>query len=368
MIKDNAKFISKYEKLINKGKRVGYVFDIEIQELAKTFCLLDEEMEEIYKEFSLKHIEILSDYIEENEEDEDPLVALIRDESESLIDEDYLNHFDEEDQIKRYFRDMGKYELLTKEDEIELAKRIQKGDEEAKQILVASNLRLVISIAKKYKNSGMPFLDLIQEGNLGLMKAAEKFDYTLGFKFSTYATLWIKQSISRALIDQSRTIKVQTHIIQRIARYKKAHKKLRDELKREPTLDELVSELELSEEQITCIIQLTKDTLSLDTPVGEDNSSNLIDFIEDVNGTSPEVISCNKSLEEKLKEVLDTLDQREREILIYRYGLFNTNAETLDELGKRMNLSRERVRQIEMKALRKCRFPSRSRKIKDFLI
>lgn len=364
---DNAKFIKKLEELIKEGKKNGFVFDIQIAGLAKEFCLADEEIENLYKELSTQDIEVLANYgdIEITNDLEKELTT--DEQEEKVIDESYLEHFEEDDLIKRYFRDMQKYTLITKEEEVELGKRIANGDRDAVNELVQANLRLVISIAKKYKNTSLTLEERIQEGNLGLIKAAEKFDYTKDVKFSTYATLWIKQSISRALVDQSKTIRVPTHIIQRISLYNKAHKKLSDELKREPTLEELVCEMELSEEQITSIILLTKDTISLDTPVGDDNNSTVIDYVEDTTVTNPEEVAFIKLLRETLEEVLNELDQREKDILTYRWGLFGEEVKTLDEVGTIMNLSRERVRQIEMKAIRKCRFPSRSLKLIDFL-
>lgn len=359
---DNLKYLKKLETLMEKGKKQGFLLDIEIAQLTKDFCLVDEEIEKLYIDLSNLDIDVLTNSLLNDLEEED--------EFEKLHEEEYLNHFDDEDLIKRYFREMGNIPILSKEEEIELAKLIEKGGEEGKkamQKLVSSNLRLVISIAKRYKNTGLTFLDIIQEGNLGLMKAAERFDYNLGFKFSTYATLWIRQSISRALVDQSKVIRIPTHIIQRISQYMKIQKKLSAELKREPSLEELVNELELSEEQVSNLILLTRETISLDAPIGDDSNSNIIDFVEDSNICNPEQIACNKLLLEKLNEVLDTLEKREKDILIYRYGLFGEKAETLDEVGKKMKLSRERVRQIEMKALRKLRFPNRSRKIIDFL-
>lgn len=362
---DNLKFTKEVDKLIETGLKNGFVFDVEIAKLTKDFCLADEEIDKIYLDFAKLDIEILTNY-ELNIDEE---LSETEECDESLCDEslDYLDHFDDNDLLKRYFREMGSIPMLTKEEEIDLAMKIKNGDSKAKQKLVSANLRLVISIAKRYKNTNLTFLDLIQEGNLGLMKAAERFDYKLGFKFSTYATLWIKQSISRALVDQSKTIRIPTHIVQRISQYIKAHKKLSNELKREPTLEELVCEMELSEEQISNIILLTKETISLDTPVSDESNSSIIDFVEDKNLCDPEQITCNDFLVKELKSALSTLDKREQEILIYRFGLFGYNQETLDDVGKRTKLSRERVRQIEMKALRKLRFPSRGKKLIDFL-
>lgn len=359
---ENTKYLKELDILINKGKKQGFLFDIEIAQLTNKFCLADEEIEKLYLDLSQLDIEVLTNTPIEKDEDEE--------EEEEETDESYLDNFDNEDLIKRYFREMGNIKMLTQSEEVELAKQIEKGGEEGKiamQQLVSANLRLVIANAKKYRNTGLTFLDLIQEGNLGLMKAAERFDYKYGYKFSTYATLWIRQSISRAIVDQSKNIRIPTHIIQRISQYMKVVKKLSAELKREPTLDELVDEMQLSEEQVSNLILLTKETISLDTPIGDDSNSNIIDFIEDKSVCNPEQIACNNLLVEKIREVLDTLEVREKEILIHRYGLFGEKQETLDEVGRRMDLSRERVRQIEMKALRKLRFHSRSKKIIDFL-
>lgn len=360
---ENTKYQEKVKFLISKGKRQSFLLDIEVENVVKEFCLSDEEIEKLYLILSNIDIEVIDTKTLKE------LDLSLKENQKEVVDTEYLDHFDEDDLIKRYFREMGAIELLTKEEEIELAKLIEKGGEEGKaatQKLVSANLRLVISIAKRYKNTGLTLSDLIQEGNLGLMKAAARFDYNLGFKFSTYATLWIKQSISRAINDQSKNIRIPNHIIQRISIYKKANKELCEDLGREPTLDELVDKLQLSEEQISNLMLLTKDTISLNTAIDDDGSSTIMDFVEDKTICNPEQIASNKLLLEKIDEVLNTLEPREKEILIYRYGLFGKKEETLDEVGKRMDLSRERVRQIEMRALRKLRFPNRSRKLIDF--
>lgn len=348
----------KVSKLIEKGIKEGFVTQDELNELFEDIVLDDEQMEQIYNCFAQAEIEIIDTSIEEDLEELDKWI---------LVEETEMEYISDEDPLKRYLREMGNISMVSMEREIELAKRIAKGDVEAKKDLVSANLRLVVSIAKKYFNRGLQLSDLIQEGNLGLLKAVEKYDYTKGYKFSTYATWWIRQAITRAIADQSKTIRIPMHIIEMTSNYLKAHKKLSNELGREPTIEEIAVEMQLPEEKVTNIILMSKDTLSLESPVGDDETTLLGDFVSDKSQENPEDKVCRNMLKVHLGEVLDTLTEREKMILVYRFGLNGVKQETLEEVGKRFNVTRERIRQIENKALRKLRHPSRSRKIRDFL-
>jgi len=345
----------------------------DILKIIKKYNLQDDDIDRVYSGLSASGIKILED-VEDTKDDDETLIIfekadlknfdIVEEEAKAKQEEYYENNHNS---VETYFKEIGNIPVLTKEEEIELAIRIKQGDEKALKLLVSCNLKLVVSIAKKYLNTGMAFLDLIQEGNMGLLRAAEKFDHTLGNRFSTYATLWIKQSISRAITDQSKTIKIPVHMAQKIAAYKKAVEKLSGELKREPTLNELVCELKFSEEQINNIIQVAKETISLDVPMGEHEDTKMLDFVvEDKQYCNPEKVLNEKMLAEKLKEIISTLEKREQEVLIYRFGLFGNNEETLEEIGRRLDLSGERIRQIELKALRKLKFPSRLREVIDF--
>lgn len=271
------------------------------------------------------------------------------------------------DPVKAYLKEIGAIPLLTPAQEVEIAKRIEDGDEEAKQILIDSNLRLVVSIAKKYVGRGLLFLDLIQEGNIGLIKAVEKFDYTKGFKFSTYATWWIRQAITRAIADQARTIRIPVHMVETINKLIRVSRQLLQELGREPTPEEIAKEMNMPEERVREILKISQEPVSLETPIGEEEDSHLGDFIQDDNVPVPADAAAFTLLKEQLVEVLDTLTDREQKVLRLRFGLDDGRARTLEEVGKEFNVTRERIRQIEAKALRKLRHPSRSRKLKDFL-
>ena len=272
-----------------------------------------------------------------------------------------------DDPVKMYLRDIGKVPLLTSDEEVEIAKLILEGDEEAKRKLCETNLRLVVSIAKRYIGRGMLFLDLIQEGNLGLMKAVEKFDYQKGFKFSTYATWWIRQSITRAIADQARTIRIPVHMVETINKLTRVQRVLLQELGREPTPEELAEKMGVTEERVREIQKIAQDPVSLETPIGEEEDSHLGDFIEDEKTTTPSDSVAFTMLKEQLLGVLDTLTPREEKVLRLRYGIDDGKPRTLEEVGKEFNVTRERIRQIEAKALRKLRHPSRSKKLKDFL-
>ena len=272
-----------------------------------------------------------------------------------------------EDPVRMYLKEIGKVPLLTAEEEIELAKRMEEGDEEAKKRLAEANLRLVVSIAKRYVGRGMLFLDLIQEGNLGLIKAVEKFDYNKGFKFSTYATWWIRQAITRAIADQARTIRIPVHMVETINKLIRVSRQLLQELGREPTPEEIAERMEIPVERVREIIKISQEPVSLETPIGEEEDSHLGDFIQDDNVPVPADAAAFTLLKEQLTDVLATLTERERKVLRLRFGLDDRRARTLEEVGKEFNVTRERIRQIEAKALRKLRHPSRSRKLKDYL-
>lgn len=272
-----------------------------------------------------------------------------------------------EDPVRMYLKEIGKVPLLTADEEIELAKRMELGDEEAKQRLSEANLRLVVSIAKRYVGRGMLFLDLIQEGNLGLIKAVEKFDYRKGYKFSTYATWWIRQAITRAIADQARTIRIPVHMVETINKLIRVSRQLLQELGREPTPEEIAEKMEMPVERVREILKISQEPVSLETPIGEEEDSHLGDFIQDDNVPVPADAATFTLLKEQLEEVLGTLTDREQKVLILRFGLEDGRARTLEEVGKEFNVTRERIRQIEAKALRKLRHPSRSRKLKDYL-
>ena len=334
------------EKLISMGKANGSVTEEEIIAKLEKISVTPEEMEVVFKALAEAKITI-----KENVPDAE-LDKII----EGSVD----------DSVKMYLKDIGKVALLTAEDEVELAKRMEEGDEEAKMILSEANLRLVVSIAKRYVGRGMQFLDLIQEGNLGLMKAVEKFDYTKGFKFSTYATWWIRQAITRAIADQARTIRIPVHMVETINKQVRATRQLLQKLGREPSPEEIAEYLGCPEEKVREIQKIAQDPVSLETPIGEEEDSHLGDFIEDDRALSPSDVAESNMLKEQLIQVLNTLTPREEKVLRLRYGLDDSHPRTLEEVGKEFNVTRERIRQIEAKALRKLRHPNRLKKLKDF--
>ncbi|MCC8105426.1 MAG: RNA polymerase sigma factor RpoD [Clostridiales bacterium] len=300
------------------------------------------------------------------EPDDDVLMAE-HEEVENLSDVDVLEGVSTEDPVRMYLKEIGNVPLLTGEEEIELAKRVEQGDEEAKKKLTEANLRLVVSIAKKYVGRGMPFLDLIQEGNMGLMKAVDKFDYTKGYKFSTYATWWIRQAITRGIADTGRTIRVPVHMVETINKTLRMTRTLLQELGREPTPEEVADRLGVPVSRVREVLKISRDPVSLDTPIGEEDDSHLGDFIEDDTALSPADSAAFSMLREELSTALESLTDRERQVIKLRFGLEDGRARTLEEVGKEFNVTRERIRQIEAKALRKLRHPSRSKRLKDFL-
>ena len=368
--KGREDFKKKLDELIEKGKNKKNV--LEYQEVTDTFqdLKLDEDQYDLILQILEKSdIDVLR--VQEEEVPEQELETI---EEENMEESDLENldltvpdSVNIEDPVRMYLKEIGKVPLLTAEEEIELAKRMENGDEEAKKRLAEANLRLVVSIAKRYVGRGMLFLDLIQEGNLGLIKAVEKFDYRKGFKFSTYATWWIRQAITRAIADQARTIRIPVHMVETINKLVRVSRQLLQELGREPTPEEIAERMDIPVERVREIIKISQEPVSLETPIGEEEDSHLGDFIQDDNVPVPADAAAFTLLKEQLQEVLGTLTEREQKVLRLRFGLDDGRARTLEEVGKEFNVTRERIRQIEAKALRKLRHPSRSRKLKDYL-
>lgn len=350
------------KELIEKGKNKGMLTYKEIMDTLEDIELDPEQIEKIYDNLDEMGIDIIGDEdLEQTVEDEEDLENLNTDE---LTVPEGINI---DDPVRMYLKEIGKIPLLTAEEEIELAKRIENGDEEAKRKLAEANLRLVVSIAKRYVGRGMLFLDLIQEGNLGLIKAVEKFDYRKGYKFSTYATWWIRQAITRAIADQARTIRIPVHMVETINKLIRVSRQLLQELGREPLPEEIAVEMGISEEKVREILKIAQEPVSLETPIGEEEDSHLGDFIPDDDAPAPAEAAAFTMLREQLVDVLDTLTPREEKVLRLRFGLDDGRVRTLEEVGKEFNVTRERIRQIEAKALRKLRHPSRSKKLKDYL-
>ena len=357
--------------LIEEGKKKkGVLEESEVRAEFKTMNLTDDTYDYIVQVLEKNDIDVLQVVEGDDNEvlDEDlNMIDENSDEENDLMDLSIPDTINIEDPVRMYLKEIGKVPLLTAEEEIELAKRMEAGDEEAKKRLAEANLRLVVSIAKRYVGRGMLFLDLIQEGNLGLIKAVEKFDYNKGFKFSTYATWWIRQAITRAIADQARTIRIPVHMVETINKLVRVSRQLLQELGREPTPEEIAERMEIPVERVREILKISQEPVSLETPIGEEEDSHLGDFIQDDNVPVPAEAAAFTLLKEQLVEVLGTLTEREQKVLRLRFGLDDGRARTLEEVGKEFNVTRERIRQIEAKALRKLRHPSRSRKLKDYL-
>ena len=364
-----AKFEEKLTSVIAMGKKKKNVLDFqEIVNQFAEFNLEEEQYDKIVETMEQKGIDVLRMTEEEEEPDEEALLAVedAEDVDVENIDLSVPDGISIEDPVRMYLKEIGKVPLLTADEEIELAQRMEEGDEEAKKRLAEANLRLVVSIAKRYVGRGMLFLDLIQEGNLGLIKAVEKFDYRKGYKFSTYATWWIRQAITRAIADQARTIRIPVHMVETINKLIRVSRQLLQELNREPTPEEIAKEMNMPVERVREILKISQEPVSLETPIGEEEDSHLGDFIKDENVPVPDKAAAYTLLREDLDEVLKTLTEREQKVLCLRFGLEDGRARTLEEVGKEFNVTRERIRQIEAKALRKLRHPSRSRKLRDY--
>ena len=345
----------------------------EINDAFKGLELTEDKMDLVLEYLEKQKIDIVNaevgvDNAEDLILDNDDIILDDEDEVEIIDDVDVLEGVSTEDPVRMYLKEIGNVPLLTTEQEVELAKRVEAGDEEAKKQLTEANLRLVVSIAKKYVGRGMPFLDLIQEGNMGLMKAVDKFDYTKGYKFSTYATWWIRQAITRGIADTGRTIRVPVHMVETINKTLRMTRTLLQELGREPTPEEVAERLNVSVSRVREVLKISRDPVSLDTPIGEEDDSHLGDFIEDDSALSPADSAAFSMLRAELATALESLTDRERQVIKLRFGLEDGRARTLEEVGKEFNVTRERIRQIEAKALRKLRHPSRSKRLKDFLI
>ena len=369
-MEENAqKFLEKMNELVALGKKKKSILDVqEINDFFADMELSAEQMEKVFEYLEGHNIDVLR--ITADTDDDVDIDNMIAEEEEvdmENIDLSVPEGVSIEDPVRMYLKEIGKVPLLSAEREIELAKRMEEGDEDAKKELAEANLRLVVSIAKRYVGRGMLFLDLIQEGNLGLIKAVEKFDYHKGYKFSTYATWWIRQAITRAIADQARTIRIPVHMVATINKLIRVSRQLLQELGREPLPEEIAKELDMPVERVREILKISQEPVSLETPIGEEEDSHLGDFIQDDNVPVPAEAAAQTLLKEQLDEVLDTLTEREQKVLRLRFGMNDGRARTLEEVGKEFDVTRERIRQIEAKALRKLRHPSRSRKLRDYL-
>ena len=361
---------SQLQALITKGKKEGILQSSELNALLEKMTLSTEQIEAIYDQFEAMNIQIVAAELELGDDIDivgDGDIDLSALDEEDLVDPvDLAAEYSLDDPVRMYLKEIGQVKLLSAEEEVELAKRVAEGDQDAKNKLTESNLRLVVSIAKKYSGRGLHILDLIQEGNTGLIRAVDKFDWTKGNKFSTYATWWIRQAITRAIADQARTIRVPVHMVEVINKATRCNRKLVQELGREPTVEEIAKELNLPVEKIIEANRTAADTLSLDTPVGDEEDTSIGSFVEDERTPGPADATSNALLAEALKEILDTLTEREADVLRMRFGMYDGRTHTLEEVGQIFGVTRERIRQIENKAIRKLRHPSRAKKIRDF--
>ena len=349
------------KELLELGKKQGYITYEVLAEHLKGLDIDADSLDELYNLLIENHIDIVAD------DNETSGGAKAKEEAVVLSDEELTKDVNINDPVRMYLKEIGKIPLLSADEEMKYSIAAAAGDEDAKRILAESNLRLVVSIAKRYVGRGLLFLDLIQEGNIGLMKAVEKFDYDKGFKFSTYATWWIRQAITRALADQARTIRVPVHMVETINKMARVQRQLTLELNREPSEEEIAKKMGIGVDKVREVMKISQDPVSLETPIGEEDDSHLGDFMKDERSMSPEEYATNEILKEEIKSVLLTLQEREQEVLELRFGLVDGTSHTLEEVGKKFNVTRERIRQIEAKALRKLRHPSRAKKLKDFL-
>ena len=363
---------SQLQAMITKGKKDGMIQSYELNALLEKMTLTAEQIEAVYDQFEAMNIQVLTadldiDLGDDLDLGDDGDIDLSDLDEEDLVDPVGLAaEYSLDDPVRMYLKEIGQVKLLSAEEEVELAKRVSEGDQYAKNKLTEANLRLVVSIAKKYSGRGLHILDLIQEGNTGLIRAVDKFDWTKGNKFSTYATWWIRQAITRAIADQARTIRVPVHMVEVINKATRCNRKLVQELGREPTVEEIAKELNLPVEKIIEANRTAADTLSLDTPVGDEEDTSIGSFVEDERTPGPADATSNAMLAEALKEILDTLTEREADVLRMRFGMYDGRTHTLEEVGQIFGVTRERIRQIENKAIRKLRHPSRAKKIRDF--
>ena len=364
MVPEIKDFEQRKEALIKKGKELGFITYEEIAEELKGLDVSSDLLDELYNAFMENDISVISETELDDDSGEEDTGGNLED---ILKDNTIAKELTINDPVRMYLKEIGKISLLSLDEETELSKRIAEGDETAKNRLAESNLRLVVSIAKRYVGRGMLFLDLIQEGNIGLMKAVEKFDAEKGYKFSTYATWWIRQAITRAIADQARTIRVPVHMVETINKLSRYQRQLTLELNREPTDEELAKKMGMSPDKVREVIKIAQDPVSLETPIGEEEDSHLGDFVPDESNMSPEDFTIHEMLKEEIGDVLLTLTEREEQVLRLRFGLDDGSPKTLEEVGQMFGVTRERIRQIEAKALRKLRHPSRSKKLRDYM-